>query len=208
MKEHQIDKKYFIGGWYIDKKICEKLMNSFKKTPAVFKEKGRTGIGETVRRDKKIKDSVEMTILLKNENYPLNKYKDSLQECLENYQKKFPEVKNFLQKFQIAKTGYNIQYYRVGGGFGQWHCERTRLIDTDRILVFMTYLNDVPDGGTYFKYQDLKIPAKKGLTIIWPSDWTHTHKGEISKKHEKCIITGWYTFTKNNEPGVLNVPKP
>jgi len=69
----------------------------------------------------------------------------------------------------------------------------------ERILVFMTYLNDVPDGGTLFKYQKIKIPAKKGLTIIWPSDWTHTHKGEISKKHNKYIVTGWYTFNKENE---------
>ena len=36
----------------------------------------------------------------------------------------------------------------------------------------MTYLNDVPDGGTHFKYQELTAPAKKGLTLIWPTDFT------------------------------------
>ena len=45
----------------------------------------------------------------------------------------------------------------------------------------MTYLNDVPDGGTHFKYQDLTTPAEKGLTIlIWPTDFSHTHKGQIT----------------------------
>ena len=63
-----------------------------------------------------------------------------------------------------------------------------------RILIFMTYLNTVKDGGTFFKYQKLKIPAKKGLTLIWPSDWTHTHKGEISKTKEKFIVTGAFGF--------------
>jgi hypothetical protein len=29
----------------------------------------------------------------------------------------------------------------------------------------MTYLNDVPDGGTEFKYQKIISPAKKGLTL-------------------------------------------
>jgi hypothetical protein len=58
----------------------------------------------------------------------------------------------------------------------------------------MTYLNDVKDGGTFFKYQNFKAPAKKGLTLIWPSDWTHTHKGEISKTKEKFIVTGSLGF--------------
>ena len=58
----------------------------------------------------------------------------------------------------------------------------------------MTYLNNVKDGGTMFKYQNLTIPAKKGLTLIWPSDWTHTHKGQISNTKEKYIITGWYSY--------------
>jgi hypothetical protein len=42
----------------------------------------------------------------------------------------------------------------------------------------MTYLNDVTDGGeTGFFYQDVKIKPQKGLTLIWPAIWTHTHKG-------------------------------
>jgi len=58
----------------------------------------------------------------------------------------------------------------------------------------MTFLNDVPNGGTQFFYQELTIPAKKGLTIIWPAEWTHTHKGQITKEHEKMIFTGWLSF--------------
>ena len=63
-----------------------------------------------------------------------------------------------------------------------------------RHLVFMTYLNDVPDGGTEWYYQDLKLPAEKGLTILWPADWTHTHRGIISMSTTKYIITGWYSY--------------
>ena len=59
----------------------------------------------------------------------------------------------------------------------------------------MTYLNNVPDGGTEFLYQKITTPAKKGLTLIWPSDWTHTHRGQISNEHEKYIATGWYSLT-------------
>jgi hypothetical protein len=58
----------------------------------------------------------------------------------------------------------------------------------------MTYLNDVNDGGTEFLYQKITSPAKKGLTLIWPADWTHTHRGQISKTKEKSIITGWFNY--------------
>ena len=60
----------------------------------------------------------------------------------------------------------------------------------------MTYLNDVPDGGTIFADQDIIIPAKKGLTLIWPAGFTHIHKGQITEKHEKQIVTGWYSYVK------------
>ena len=58
----------------------------------------------------------------------------------------------------------------------------------------MTYLNDVKDGGTEFKYQNLTTPAKKGLTLIWPVYWTHTHRGQISNTQTKYITTGWFDF--------------
>ena len=57
----------------------------------------------------------------------------------------------------------------------------------------MTYLNTLKKGGTMFKYQKITTPATKGLTLIWPTDHTHTHKGQISNE-EKIISTGWFEF--------------
>jgi len=59
----------------------------------------------------------------------------------------------------------------------------------------MTYLNDVTDeGGTEFFHQKLKVSPEKGLTLIWPVDWTHLHRGVPSPTQEKYIITGWFSF--------------
>jgi hypothetical protein len=59
----------------------------------------------------------------------------------------------------------------------------------------MTYLNDVTDGGeTGFFYQDVKIKPQKGLTLIWPADWTFTHRGQISQTSEKMVVTGWLRY--------------
>ena len=63
----------------------------------------------------------------------------------------------------------------------------------------MTYLNDAENAGTEFFYQKLSLPCKKGLTVIWPSDWTHTHKGIINEKQSKTIVTGWLShYYENN----------
>ena len=192
MKEYKLPLDSFIGGWFIDKTICDDLVKYFKDTPNKFKSKGYVFNYGRNMINKKVKDSLDLPISSKQLSPPFKNYRDKLQDCLEKYLSRYPES-NELERFNI-NDDYNIQYYKPKGGFKKWHCERGGLLDVKRILVFMTFLNNAPDGGTMFKYQKLTIPAKKGLTLIWPTDFTHTHKGQISKTHEKYIITGWYSF--------------
>ena len=56
----------------------------------------------------------------------------------------------------------------------------------------MLYLNNVKNGGTEWKYQELKTEAVSGDLVIWPASFTHTHRGIISKTDEKYIATGWF----------------
>ena len=192
MKEYKLPLDSFIGGWFIDKTVCDDLVRYFKDTPNKFKSKGYVFNYGRNMINKKVKDSLDLPISSKQLSPLFKNYRDKLQDCLEKYLSRYPES-NELERFNI-NDDYNIQYYKPKGGFKKWHCERGGLLDVKRILVFMTFLNDAPDGGTMFKYQKLTIPAKKGLTLIWPTDFTHTHKGQISKTHEKYIITGWYSF--------------
>ena len=62
----------------------------------------------------------------------------------------------------------------------------------DRAMVYMTYLNDVTEGGgTMFYHQNVTTKAVKGKTLIFPAAYTHLHKGEISQTQHKYILTGW-----------------
>ena len=90
--------------------------------------------------------------------------------------------------------GLLVQHYLPNQGFKQWHCERNFRGTMNREFVFMTYLNDVPNGGTLFYHQDKCIEAKKGKTVIWPAHFTHVHKGQITDQHEKYICTGWLGY--------------
>ncbi len=192
MKEYRLPKSTFVGAWFIEKKLCDDIVSYFEKLPSDLKRDGLTGSNEV---NKSHKDSIDINLKGWEITYPFGDYQKQLGNCLSLYEKKFNDVK-MLDRFSLGEEGYNVQKYKAGGGFKVWHCERNNLNQCSRVLVFMTYLNDVKDGGTFFKYQNIKIPAKKGLTLIWPSDWTHTHKGEISKTKEKFIVTGWLSFLK------------
>jgi hypothetical protein len=66
---------------------------------------------------------------------------------------------------------------------------------TNRVMAWMTYLNTVEEGGeTYFPTQQAKIKPAKGLTLLWPADWTHLHQGCVAPNETKMIVTGWYDY--------------
>jgi hypothetical protein len=103
-----------------------------------------------------------------------------------------------LDPFDISVL-FNMQRYEPGEGFYGWHCERASLPYTNRILVWMIYLNTIIDRGeTEFYYQHHFEPAEEGKLIIWPSDWTHLHRGIPSPTQTKYILTGWFTHIKND----------
>ena len=180
----------FIGSWTIEPiSICDDLISYFELN--IPKQKsGTTGIGLNLD----TKDSVDITINPKEIILPGNEafklYFDQLFECYKNYVKEWTFLNQISERLEIGN--FNLQRYKPGQHFKKIHTERLSLDSLHRIFAFMTYLNDVQEGGsTYFSHYDLEIQPKKGLTLIWPAEWTHAHKGNILKEGSKYIITGW-----------------
>jgi hypothetical protein len=115
----------------------------------------------------------------------------AMQKGLNNYITKFPIIDS-LPPFSLLE--FNMQKYEPGEGFYIWHYERSQGPTSNRMLVWMIYLNDVDDGGTEFLYQEHTEKAEEGKLLIWPPDWTHTHRGQISYTKTKYILTGWFHF--------------
>ena len=183
----------FIHQFNIDPKICNKLIEYHKHNIEYKFE----GVNSNKVVDKDIKDSIDVSVFPSSNHPDVESYFLELKKGLDSFFKanSFPEPNN-IRLSLFTQEGFNIQYYPAGGGFKDWHFERADIKGhmITRTLVFMTYLNDVSDGGTVFKYQKITAPAKKGLTLIWPSDWTHLHKGQISKTETKYILTGWLNY--------------
>ena len=169
--------------------ICDELLDFFNNNQHAH-EPGKSGFGV----DKNTKDSMDLTIWPKYFNSaPISTYKKLLDSTMLAYATKHWNCISSADMISVVEPMI-IQHYQPGGGFKDWHCERHHLHNAARHLVFMTYLNTVSNGGTDFYYQELTTEAIKGRTVIWPADWTFTHKGQISYKEEKFIITGWYNM--------------
>ena len=93
----------------------------------------------------------------------------------------------------------NIQHYKPGGGYKAQHCEIAGIENCNRVLAWMTYLTDTPNGGTAFPQWNFNSECVKGSTLIWPAGFTHYHHGIVSDTHEKMIITGWLVWV-SDEP--------
>ena len=183
----------FIGAYNIENdSLCEKIVSFFEENKDL---QSQGAVGDGV--DEKIKKSTDITIYpnnLKEEKFFLFKdYLNSLNKCYQDYRETYPFLKKFITKVDLGY--FNIQKYLPGGHFAELHSERTSLQNLHRLFAWMTYLNDVDDGGTTdFDYFDIKGKPEKGKTLIWPAEWTHAHTGSILKSGKKYIITGWMHF--------------
>ena len=184
-------KENFIQTYQIDDlSICDKLIDFHSSGKQYL---GKTGNGQV---DPEKKDSIDVDLAPTD---PLAlEYFSHLEKAAKQYIDAYPYC-NFYYPWGVSETSH-VQYYKPGGGYKQWHTERFSADApfSQRHLVWMTYLNDITDaGGTEFAHQGVVIEPRKGLTVIWPADWTYTHRGVVSPTQEKYIITGWFSYFNN-----------
>ena len=185
---------HFIGCWNIENNsLCNEIINFFENNRNLQKQ-GVSGSGKI---NLKIKKTIDISISpndLKNSKYKIfNEYINHLHKCFLDYQNQWSFLKTMIKNVDIPS--FNVQKYSKGDHFAHMHSERTSLNTLHRLFAWMTYLNDVDNGGqTNFNHYGIKIKPEIGKTLIWPAEWTHAHTGEILKSGTKYIITGWMHF--------------
>ena len=101
-----------------------------------------------------------------------------------------------LQKSEAEKSGGFYAFHYERNGTKQYAEEADPM---KRMLVWMLYLNDIPEGEgeTEFLYQKLRLQPKKGDLVIWPAMFTHTHRGNPVYTTDKYILTGWLSWPEH-----------
>lgn len=193
-KELETANTNFIGSWFInDLSICDDLISYFNKHPHLH-HKGVTSNKSGIVVNDEVKKSTDLTLHDGLDVPALNRYLSELRTITGKYVERFDAL-NYSSSFGLQED-INIQHYKPGEAYFGYHCERSfKFPNVTRHLAWMTYLNDVTDqGGTEFYHQKLVVTPEKGLTLIWPVDWTYLHRGIASPTQDKYIITGWFNL--------------
>tara|TARA_B100001094_G_C18074255_1_gene741738 strand:- start:504 stop:1136 length:633 start_codon:yes stop_codon:yes gene_type:complete len=204
IKEHKINKQdnMFINGYYIPHKIVDpfvKLSKNFSLRGGAQRDNNKNLV-EWDGEQNHNKECFDYPVVWPTCNDPIiETLLDHIQISLDKYLDNYPLIRQ--NGTFMMNPAFNYQQYPKGKSYNIWHYERANSDVSQRMLVWMMYLNECKDGGeTAFLYQKYKMKPEKGLLLFWPTDFTHVHRGLPSFKTEKKIITGWYSFIENNPP--------
>lgn len=174
----------FIGSWLIDTAVCDQIVEQYtanwdktRMDPTSFRNYRRLN-------NTQIDPEVE------------KQYRSELHQCLDLYAQQYEWSRKALEPWDVIPV-YNVQMYEPGKHYSSWHSEvgSPNPEKPYRHLTFLTYLNDIEDGGgTEFLYQKVQTKPQKGLTVVWPAGWTHIHRGIPAPSERKYIVTGWCVF--------------
>ena len=184
----------FIGVYdnYVSNSDCDNAINQFEllnlNKPTLFENGAELFIdGKLGRSD----ESINVT----SDYFDFNLYKN-IHSSLNNALSKYMEEYDILKQLSLISTTIKLQKTVVGGGYSTWHHEAENHGTSDRVLAWIAYLNDLPDceGETEFLYQHKRVSPNKGRVVIFPTSFTHTHRGNPPLTTTKYIATGWISF--------------
>ena len=148
-------------------------------------------IGQDVGKDRRIKKTTDLVVSGKSH------WKDIDQALFRSIGQAILEFRETYPYFKgpFKDMGYGIQRYNPGEHY-HWHIDGGSHEFSQRQLVALWYLNDVPGPGgeTEFLFQELQIKPEQGKLVLFPPFWTHEHRAVTLQKGVKYIATTWVVF--------------
>ena len=168
--------------------LCDDMIRRFEEH-SDDQYQGR--IGQTVSQDSSVKKTTDLVVSGKEHWKDVdNNLFRSLGIAIKEFREAYPYFKG-----PFKDMGYGIQRYNPGEYY-HWHIDGGSHDFSQRQLVALWYLNDVPGPGgeTEFLFQDVKIKPEKGKLVLFPPFWTHEHRAVTLNEGVKYIATTWIVF--------------
>ena len=168
--------------------LCDDMIRRFEENT---EDQYQGRIGQTVLQDSSIKKTTDLVVSGKEHWKDVdNNLFRSMGMAIKEFREAFPYFKG-----PFKDMGYGIQRYNPGE-FYHWHIDGGSHDFSQRQLVALWYLNDVPGPGgeTEFLFQDIKIKPEKGKLVLFPPFWTHEHRAVTLNEGVKYIATTWIVF--------------
>lgn len=196
----QADIKDFIGVFddVVHPQFCKDVIDYFKyveEATLTCDRQSVEGVEKFMKEDSTyfMMDEMVKEYQLHNTNI-LRETNKAVVDCLNAYFRKYDALS--------AGVNYGIYSYRLqktmpGQGYHIFHNERGNQENSHRFLSFLLFLNDVEEGGeTEFLYYPRRVQPKAGRMLVFPADFTHTHRGNQPLSNDKYVIATWASYTK------------
>jgi hypothetical protein len=168
--------------------FCDEVVRRFEAQP----EYQRAGvIGQTGLQQEGIKRTTDLVVSDKPDWKDVDQvFFRCMAAALHEFRETFPYFKG-----TFKDLGYQVQRYREGEYY-HWHIDGGSHQFSQRQLVALWYLNDVPGPGgeTEFLYQEVRVRPEKGKLVLFPPFWTHEHRAAPVRSGVKYIATTWVVF--------------
>jgi len=168
--------------------LCDDMIQRFE---AQTDEQYQGRIGQTASQDNSIKKTTDLVVSGKDHWKDVdNNLFRSMGIAIKEFREAYPYFKG-----PFKDMGYGIQRYNPGEYY-HWHIDGGSHDFSQRQLVAIWYLNDVPGPGgeTEFLFQNVKIKPEKGKLVLFPPFWTHEHRAVTLNEGVKYIATTWIVF--------------
>lgn len=168
--------------------FCDGVIERFEANPGQ-QYAGR--IGQLREEDRAVKRTTDLVVSNKADWRDADQmFFRSLATALGEFREAFPYFKG-----PFKDCGYQVQRY-LPGEFYEWHIDGGSHELSQRQLVALWYLNDVPGPGgeTEFLYQQVSVRPQQGMLVLFPPFWTHEHRAVTVQAGVKYIATTWVVF--------------
>ncbi len=166
---------------------CSEMTSRFERHP----EQHYEGlIGENQELHDEVKKSTDLRISGRPD---WKEFDQLLFQSLQKAKRSIAMIHPFFSSNHFKDMGYNLQRTQTGEYY-HWHVDHGPGGTTSqRALVAIWYLNDVPGpgGATEFMHQNLSIQPSAGRLVLFPPYWTHLHRNSTLEQGVKYIATTW-----------------
>ncbi len=158
---------------FLNKKFCENIIKKYKNK--TIKGEKHTGYDY---------------FFLENDDFVIQEIQKKMISSIKKYINLYPEA--YLTKDRYVLQEIRFKHFKPGNHFSGWHSE-VGYNSPNRVLNMMIYLSE-HNCGTEF-YNGLKIKSEIGRLTLFPSYFTHTHRGEVCPEFkDRYIMGGYFNF--------------
>lgn len=148
---------------------------------------------------------VDELLIHENNGKIWEKWKEILHNRLRKYFIKYMECciknnhNNYLQeifnnpRINLSSGNFKLKKYTNGHSYYKWHKDGSSTKNSQTILSYIIYLNDVYKGGETCFYNG-KIKAEMGKIVFFPSGWNYNHRSMNPESNDKYILNNMMEY--------------